>query len=118
MTEQDVEREYQHLNFGDTIEVIHLGIWGHEAFTNTYTFSGASGHYPDTHYRFTMIGDCSIKHGCYNDVYFMADQCYEGFSTSLHKIKSVTRSTSNKHEKALAVAREALERVTWCYKSI
>lgn len=84
--------KYEFLNWGDLLEITTIGMWGHDAYTRTYAFSGARGHYQETEYRFSQCGDASISKDAYSDVHFKAKECRIGFSNGVYKIKSIIRA--------------------------
>jgi hypothetical protein len=73
-------------NWQTEIAVTTLGIWGHDAYTELFRYSGCKGKYPEYEYRFTRFGDASIYADKFADVFFKKDELYSGFSNALYKI--------------------------------
>jgi hypothetical protein len=85
--------------FGTTIKLTIIGIWGHDAYTNNYTFSGAKGHYPNSIYRFTMFGDGSILKDLFNDIEISESNFKVGYAGINWRIDEINQTPKQPTER-------------------
>lgn len=80
---------YNFPTWGTKVVLTHKGIWGHDAYQQTYTFSGCLGKFPQYTYRFTLCGEGSIYSESFKDLVFKSEDFYEGHQTSLVRIDKI-----------------------------
>lgn len=92
----DTKREsVERSDWNIVINVTIKGIWGHDAYSEDYRYTGAKGKYPDYEYRFTRCGDARIYPNEYKDIFFKCGDVLAGFENALYKINRIEGGESN-----------------------
>lgn len=72
--------------WGYKIKVTTIGMWGHDAYSEMYSFSGQRGHFPNAIYRFTQSGEGSVHKDKYNDLEIKDQNFKVGYTDGNHRI--------------------------------
>lgn len=93
-----------HASWGTKIKATRIGMWGHDAYTKDFTYSGAKGHYPNTVYRFSLYGNASIDKDEYSDIEIKESEFQVGAKTCGYRIDKIFES--GKEEVGVHVCKE------------
>ncbi len=84
------------VSWGDEIEITIIGMWGQDAYSRRYTYSGAKGKYPETIFRFTQIGQASILAEEYSDVEIGSKYFKVGYRFNDNRIDKIIKQKDAK----------------------
>lgn len=84
------ETKWIYASWGYQIKVMIIGQWGHDAYSEEYTFSGSHGKFPNYVYRFTRIGESSVAGDKFLDLEIKSENLIVGYKDFRYRILDIT----------------------------